>query len=53
MIIRKSQIRTEKSNLKGGKGTIYTNSKEDGDYAHIDGGTSNPGYFSCKHNSSI
>ncbi len=37
----------EKStNLVGGAGTAYSNYEEDGsDFAHIDGGTSNPGYF--------
>ena len=33
-------------NLVGGQGTIYDDSHTDGSYAHIDGGTSNPGYFS-------
>ena len=33
-------------NLVGGAGTAYSNYEEDGsDFAHIDGGTSNPGYF--------
>ena len=36
------------TSLVGGKGTTYVNSDETGDigFAHIDGGTSNPGYFS-------
>ena len=32
-------------NLIGGAGTTYNSSYQDGTYAHIDGGTSNPGYF--------
>ena len=32
-------------NLVGGAGTKYNNSHVDKEYAHIDGGTSNPGYF--------
>jgi hypothetical protein len=35
--------------LVGGKGTAYSSSNpKDKTYAHIDGGTSNPGYFSEK-----
>ena len=33
------------SNLVGGAGTKYNSSYIDKTYAHIDGGTSNPGYF--------
>ena len=33
-------------NLVGGKGTTYDDNHTDGLYAHIDGGPSNPGYFS-------
>ncbi len=29
----------------GGAGTIYDKNHEDAEYAHIDGGTNNPGYF--------
>lgn len=36
-------------NLVGGKGTIYDNSNIDKSYAHIDGGTNNPGYFTDKN----
>ena len=32
-------------NLIGGAGTTIDDNHIDGDYAHIDGGTSNPGYF--------
>ena len=34
------------TSLKGGKGTTYDANHVDKTYAHIDGGTSNPGYFS-------
>ena len=33
-------------NLVGEKGTVYDSTKTNKAYAHIDGGTSNPGYFS-------
>lgn len=33
------------TNLKGGAGTVYSASHVDKKYARIDGGTSNPGYF--------
>ena len=33
------------TNLVGGAGTTFNSSKTDKEYAHIDGGTSNPGYF--------
>ena len=34
------------TSLVGGKGTTYSSSHTDKAYAHIDGGPSNPGYFS-------
>lgn len=34
------------TSLVGGSGTIYDNGHTDHTYAHIDGGTENPGYFS-------
>ena len=34
--------------LKGGSGTTYSEANVDKTYAHIDGGTSNPGYFTAK-----
>lgn len=34
--------------LVGGKGTSYNEGHVDGSYAHIDGGPSNPGYFTSK-----
>ena len=36
---------TNSTNLVGGKGTVYNSSKTDYTYAHIDEGSSNPGYF--------
>ena len=36
------------TNLVGGAGTTYDSSHVDKEYAHIDGGTSNPGYFTSK-----
>ncbi len=36
---------TNSTNLVGGAGTKYNSSYVDKTYAHIDGGTSNPGYF--------
>ena len=36
-------------NLVGGKGTTYDANHVDKAYAHIDGGTSNPGYFTAKN----
>ena len=36
------------TSLVGGKGTTYNANHVDKAYAHIDGGTSNPGYFSEK-----
>ena len=37
------------TNLVGGAGTKYNNSYVDKTYARIDGGTSNPGYFTAKN----
>ena len=37
------------SQLVGGKGTTYDRNHRDHTYAHIDGGTSNPGYLSGKN----
>ena len=36
------------TNLVGGAGTTYNSSFVDKTYARIDGGTSNPGYFTAK-----
>lgn len=38
---------TDCTNLKGGAGTTYDASHVDYTYAHIDGGESNPGYFTA------
>ena len=38
------------TNLVGGAGTTYNSSFVDKTYARIDGGTSNPGYFTLKNN---
>jgi surface protein len=35
------------SSLVGGAGTVYDSSHTDAEYAHIDGGTDNPGYFTA------
>ena len=37
------------ASLVGGKGTTYDANHVDDEYAHIDGGTSNPGYFTDKN----
>lgn len=36
------------TSLVGGKGTTFSNSNINSDYAHIDGGASNPGYLTAK-----
>ena len=36
------------TSLVGGQGTIYDSTKIDKTYARIDGGSSNPGYFTAK-----
>ena len=40
---------TNCTKLVGGQGTTYDSSHTDKAYAHIDGGTSNPGYFTDKN----
>ena len=37
------------TSLVGGQGTTYDADHVDAEYAHIDGGTSNPGYFTDKN----
>lgn len=37
------------TNLVGGAGTVYDENHVDYTYAHIDGGTSNPGYFTANN----
>jgi surface protein len=44
-----SYMFTNCTSLVGGKGTTYNSSYVDKAYAHIDGGTSNPGYFTDKN----
>ena len=34
--------------LEGGAGTVFSSSHRDVIYAHVDGGTGNPGYFTAK-----
>ena len=41
---------TNSTNLVGGAGTKYDANHVDKTYARIDGGTSNPGYFTLKTN---
>ena len=40
-------------NLIGGAGTVYDDNHVDYTYAHIDGGSSNPGYFTEQSNSLV
>ena len=44
---------TDCTSLVGGAGTVYDANHTDHTYAHIDGGTSNPGYFTEKSNSLV
>ena len=37
-------------NIVGGAGTVYNSKKINNEYAHIDGGVDNPGYFTLKTN---
>ena len=37
------------TNLKGERGTTYDENHTDAEYAHVDGGTSNPGYLTLNH----
>jgi len=41
---------TDATNLVGGAGTVFDSEHIDASYAHVDGGTSNPGYFTLKTN---
>jgi len=48
--VRDSDYMFEKCpNLVGGQGTKYDEDHIDIEYAHIDGGESNPGYFTKKN----
>ena len=48
-VTQSSDMFTNCINLVGGKGTTYDANHVDKTYAHIDGGTSNPGYFTDKN----
>ncbi len=39
---------TNSTNIVGGQGTVYNSEHIDKEYAHIDGGVDNPGYFTGK-----
>ena len=43
-----NEVFTGCTNLVGGAGTTYDKNHTDYTYAHIDGGTANPGYFTSK-----
>ena len=47
-VIRGQYMFSRSTNLVGINGTTYSSSRVDASYAHIDGGTSNPGYFSAR-----
>ena len=47
-VTNSSYMFTSCTNLVGGSGTKYNSSYTDKTYARIDGGTSNPGYFTAK-----
>ena len=47
-LLSPSSMFTGCTSLVGGQGTAYDPSHVNSDYAHIDGGTSNPGYFTAK-----
>ena len=47
-VTESSDMFTNCYNLVGGKGTTYDANHIDKTYAHIDGGPSNPGYFTAK-----
>ena len=48
-VIQGSSMFTDCTNLVGGAGTTYDADHTDYTYAHIDGGTANPGYFTDKN----
>ena len=48
-VTRSSSMFSGCTNLVGGAGTKYDSTKTDKTYARIDGGTSNPGYFTAKN----
>jgi len=46
-VTNSSDMFLECINLEGGQGTTYNASHVDKTYAHVDGGTDNPGYFTA------
>ena len=50
-VVSSSHMFSSCTSLVGGSGTVYDSSKIDKTYARIDGGTSNPGYFTSKNSS--
>ena len=49
LLLNPSGTFTGCTSLVGGQGTAYDPAHTGADYAHIDGGTSNPGYFTDKN----
>ena len=47
-VTNSTQMFNYATSLVGGQGTVYNSSHIDAAYAHIDGGASNPGYFTAK-----
>ncbi|MBR2083611.1 MAG: BspA family leucine-rich repeat surface protein, partial [Muribaculaceae bacterium] len=48
-VANSSQMFNYATSLVGGQGTVYNSSHIDAAYAHIDGGASDPGYFTDKN----
>ena len=48
LVTNSTRMFGECKSLVGGAGTIYNVNHEEVEYAHIDGGTSNPGYFTAR-----
>ncbi|MBR6431638.1 MAG: BspA family leucine-rich repeat surface protein [Muribaculaceae bacterium] len=49
-VVSSTRMFEDCDNLVGGKGTTYDANHTDAAYAHVDGGTSNPGYFTGAQN---
>ena len=47
-VINSNEMFINSTKLVGGAGTTYNENKVDKEYARVDGGTSNPGYFTLK-----
>jgi surface protein len=47
-VVESSNMFSQCYKLTGGAGTTYQSTHTNGDYAHIDGGLENPGYFTYK-----